>query len=73
MAEWYSGNAYGRTMGMQWAAASLSGAVGPALIGLLHDTTGGYQIPMTLTTTLLAGAALLAVSSGRVRAGSRVS
>jgi MFS family permease len=67
MADWFSGPGYGRTMGVQWAVASLAGAVGPAVVGLLHDATGGYRIPMGLTTFLLAGAAILAVVSGRVR------
>jgi MFS family permease len=67
MAEWFSGAAYGRTMGMQWAAASLTGAFGPALIGLLHDATAGYRVPMVLTTSLLVVAAMLAIVSGRSR------
>jgi cyanate permease len=67
MADWFSGAAYGRTMGLQWAAASLAGAIGPALVGVLHDATGDYQMPMVLTVGLLAGAAILAVVSGRAR------
>jgi MFS family permease len=69
MAEWFSGASYGRTMGIQWTAASLTGALGPALIGLLHDSTGDYRLPMVLTTALLAGSAVLAVVSGRARSG----
>jgi CP family cyanate transporter-like MFS transporter len=65
MANWFSGAAYGRTMGMQWAAASLAGAIGPAMVGVLHDATGDYQMPMVLTAALLGGAAILAVVSGR--------
>jgi cyanate permease len=67
MSEWFSGPAYGRTMGVQWAVASLVGASGPAVIGLLHDATGDYRMPMTVTTFLVAGATVLAVASGRVR------
>ena len=73
MSEWFSGPGYGRTMGVQWAVASLVGASGPAVIGLLHDSTGGYRIPMSVTTLLLAGAAILAVASGGVRARRQVS
>jgi MFS family permease len=69
MAEWFTGASYGRTMGIQWTAASLTGALGPALIGLLHDATGDYRLPMVLTTALLAGSAVLAVVSGRARSG----
>ena len=39
-------------MGAQWAFASLAGAIGPAVVGLLHDSTGGYQLPVTLVAFL---------------------
>ncbi len=73
MSRWYSGTGYGRTMGAQWAVASLIGASGPAVVGLLHDSTGGYQIPISLVVFLLAGAAFLVVLSGRTPAGHQVS
>ena len=73
MSRWYSGVGYGRTMGAQWAAASLIGATGPAVVGLLHDSTGGYQIPISLVVFLLAGAAALVILSGRTPAGRRAS
>jgi cyanate permease len=73
MSRWYSGAGYGRTMGAQWAVASLIGAAGPAVVGLLHDSTGGYQIPISLVVFLLAGAAFLVVLSGRAPAGHQVS
>jgi MFS family permease len=65
MSRWFSGPAYGRTMGAQWAFASLAGAIGPAVVGLLHDSTGGYQLPVTLVAFLLAGAVMLTLASGR--------
>ena len=67
MADWFSGPGYGRTMGVQWAIASLAGAAGPAVVGVLHDATDGYRLPMSLTTLLLAGAAVLAAASGGIR------
>ncbi len=65
MSRWFSGPGYGRTMGAQWAFASLAGAVGPAAAGVLHDSTGGYELPMSLTALVLAGAVALVVASGR--------
>jgi len=73
MSEWFSGSGYGRTMGAQWAVASLIGAVGPALVGLLHDSTGGYRVPIGVIAVLLAGAAILVVASGRIPASRKVS
>ena len=73
MSRWYSGSGYGRTMGAQWAVASLIGATGPAVVGILHDSTGGYQVPIALVASLLAGAAILVVLSGRTPARREVS
>ena len=69
MADWFSGSGYGRTMGAQWAAVSLMGASGPAVVGIIHDATGGYRVPMTVVTLLVAVAAILAYASGRARPG----
>ena len=41
-----------------------------ALVGLLHDWTGGYRLPMSLTAFVLGGAALLIVVSGLLPAQS---
>jgi MFS family permease len=73
MANWYSGSGYGRTMGAQWAVVSLMGASGPAVAGVLHDATGGYRIPMSVVTLLMAGAAILAAVSGRIRPDRQIS
>lgn len=73
MSEWFSGSGYGRTMGAQWAVASLIGATGPAAVGILHDSTGGYPIPMALTAFLLAGAVALVIASGRTARSRQVS
>ncbi len=72
MSRWFSGPGYGRTMGAQWAAASLAGAVGPAVVGVLHDSTGGYEFPISLTALLFAGAVVLVVASGRTPAAAEV-
>jgi MFS family permease len=69
MGAWFSGPSYGRTMGAQWAVASLLGSVGPALVGVLHDTTGGYRVPVAVIGVLLATATVLVFTSGRIRAG----
>jgi len=73
MADWFSGAGYGRTMGAQWAVVSMVGASGPAVVGVLHDATGGYRIPMSVVTLLVAGAAVLAALSGRARSGREIS
>jgi MFS family permease len=73
MADWFSGSGYGRTMGAQWAVVSMVGASGPAVVGVLHDATGGYRIPMSVVTLLVAGAAVLAAASGRARSGREIS
>ena len=73
MSRWFSGPGYGRTMGAQWAAASLAGAVGPAVVGVLHDSTGSYEFPVSLTALLFAGAVVLVVASGRTPAAAEVS
>jgi predicted MFS family arabinose efflux permease len=69
MADWFSGSGYGRTMGAQWAVVSIAGASGPAAVGVLHDATGGYSIPMVIVTLLVGTAAVLAFASGRIRPG----
>jgi CP family cyanate transporter-like MFS transporter len=73
MADWFSGSGYGRTMGAQWAAVSLMGASGPAVVGIIHDATGGYRVPMTVVTFMVTAAAFLAFASGRVRPGGQTS
>ncbi len=73
MAEWFSGAGYGRTMGAQWAVVSMVGASGPAVVGVLHDATGGYRIPMSVVTLLVAGAAVLAFASGSALTGREIS
>ncbi len=65
MSTWYSGSSYGRTMGAQWSIAAIVGAVFPAGVGVLRDTTGGYEIPMAGLTVAMGLAALITWMSGR--------
>ncbi len=66
MAVWYSGPSYGRVMGAQWTVVALSGAAGPAFVGVLHDASGGYRLPSVfLVVALTAGAWLVAASARR--------
>lgn len=69
MSGWYSGAKFGRTMGIQWTAASLLGALGPALVGVIHDATGGYRLPVALVAGVLVLAAGLILISGRLSVG----
>lgn len=66
MGKWYSGGNFGRTMGAQWTITSILGAAGPAVVGVLHDTTGSYQVPMTVIVATMAVAAGLILTSGRL-------
>ncbi|NNF70555.1 MAG: MFS transporter [Acidimicrobiia bacterium] len=66
MSDWYSGPNLGRIMGTQWLVASLAGAGGPAVVGLLRDSSAGYALPMTVVTGILVLSAVLAAVSGRL-------
>ncbi|MCP4248321.1 MAG: MFS transporter [bacterium] len=68
MGEWYSGESYGRVMGSQWMVASVAGALGPAVVGIIRDATDGYAVPMGLVSAGLLVAAALTVASARVPA-----
>jgi MFS family permease len=65
MGSWYSGPTYGRIMGTQWTAVVLVSATGPLLVGVLRDTTGGYQVSFVLLAMSYLAAAVLIVASGR--------
>ncbi len=63
MGDWFSGPSYGRIMGTQWTSVVLVAATGPVLVGVLRDTTGGYQVSiMVLTVIFVAAAAAIALS-----------
>lgn len=65
MGRWFSGPTYGRIMGTQWTAVVLVSAAGPLLVGVLRDTTGGYQVSFVLLAMFYLAAAVLIVASGR--------
>ncbi len=64
MSSWYSGSAYGRIMGVQWSFAAVIGAAGPAGVGVLRDTTGGYEIPVALLVVAMGVAAIATWMAG---------
>ena len=60
MAEWFSGDRYGATMGSQWTVVTLIGAAGPAVVGAMRDAVGDYSVPsIVIVMSLAAGAGLL--------------
>ena len=60
MAEWFSGDRYGATMGSQWMVVTLIGAAGPAVVGVMRDTAGDYTAAtIVIISALGAGTALL--------------
>ncbi len=54
---------FGKVFGITGTFMQLLNACGPALFGLLHDTTGGYQVPM------LMAAAVMVFGSGLITYG----
>jgi MFS transporter, OFA family, oxalate/formate antiporter len=45
MSRYFGGALYGRLMGLQYAMLALAIAGGPALAGILRDSTGSYSVP----------------------------
>lgn len=63
MGTWFSGQTFGRIMGIQWTLAALAGAAAPALAGFSRDTTGSYQGAVVgVIIALLASAGLILAS-----------
>jgi cyanate permease len=52
-------------MGTQWTAVVLVSATGPLLVGVLRDTTGGYETSFVLLGAFYLAAAVLIAASGR--------
>jgi len=65
MAHWFSGPGYGQVMGAQWSIAAISGALMPALAGVIRDRAGDYAPAMIGVTVLFVLAALAASLSNR--------
>ncbi|MPZ54459.1 MAG: MFS transporter [Acidimicrobiia bacterium] len=66
MANWYGSHVYGWTMGVQWSAAVLVGAAGPALVGVIRDATGDYRMSVVLMTACFLVAMGAILVSGRI-------
>jgi predicted MFS family arabinose efflux permease len=50
---------FGKVFGITGTFMQLLSACGPALFGLLHDSTGGYQIPILLAAAVMVSGSLL--------------
>ena len=61
MAEWFSGTRYGATMGSQWTAVTILGALGPVVVGLLRDAGRDYLAGVATVAGALALGAILLV------------
>jgi MFS family permease len=64
MAGWYSGPGYGRVMGAQWSLAAISGAVFPAIAGVIRDAADSYDPAILITVGLFWLAAMAALAAG---------
>jgi CP family cyanate transporter-like MFS transporter len=51
--------------GMAQSVGYLIAAVGPALVGFLHDLTGGWTVPLLLLTATMGAKALAGLQAGR--------
>ena len=60
---------YGTAYGGLYGCFLLGAALGPVLTGFLFDSTGGYTLPLLISSALLGCAGLLALRLGVVRPG----
>lgn len=66
MSDWFSGPRFGALMGRQAVAIAVGRSAGPALVGWLADTPGGYPLGMAvLVVSLVTSVALLLVAMRR--------
>ncbi|MBA2692339.1 MAG: MFS transporter [Rubrobacter sp.] len=65
MSRLFSGEAYGRLMGLQQTMMAPAMAGGPFLVGALRDTTGSYAFPWIGAVALLALAIAPMLASGK--------
>ncbi len=65
MARHFSGEVYGRLMGLQQTMLGFAMAGGPFLVGVLSDLTDSYTPPWLATVALLALATVPMLASGR--------
>jgi sugar phosphate permease len=59
MVECFGVRSYGTVYGPGFLATQLGQAVGPLLVGVLSDVTGGYVVPFTVTASAAVAAACL--------------
>lgn len=65
MSRLFSGEAYGRLMGLQQTLMALAMAGGPFMIGALRDLTGSYTFPWLVVVALLALATAPMLAAGK--------
>ncbi len=70
--EVYGERRIGTLMGVQSLIGSLMSAMGPALLGLTVDATGGYRVAVVLSSSLFGGALLLLLAARSRNEGERV-
>jgi MFS family permease len=72
LAEAFGVREYGRIYSVSQLVMTFGVAGGPALVGLVHDTAGGYGLALTLAgLSSAAGAVVLAAGSGSVATAAR--
>jgi MFS family permease len=69
MGGWFSGPTYGRIMGAQWTGVVLIAASGPLLVGVVRDTTGGYDVSFAVLSVFFLVASGVILASGHVKPG----
>lgn len=69
----YEDERLGTLSGVQQFVASIAGATGPWLSGLLVDASGGYLLPMAVPLVALSGAVLAITNRGRTNLNARAS
>jgi MFS family permease len=62
--------AFGLLVGLSWAISQFTYALGPGLLGLVRDLTGGYSAPVVLCMALEVTAAAVVLSRRRSISGS---
>ena len=65
MSQWYSGPGYGKVLGAQWSLTAIGGAVLPALVGVVHDAAGDYELALWMVIGVFIASALAAAAAGR--------
>lgn len=64
MIRWYAGDRYGAVMGVQKTATLVGGSLGPLIVGVGRDMTGGYTSPLVLITGIAAASAFCVAAAG---------